>query len=124
MASEGPQVDRSPEFSVVGGLQTEGAWQVTSPLARLTLRQESLDIGASTRLLRFLVRRWTCLYSELAEVQPLVWKFGGGLRFKKRDSIEWIIFYTSRNAEVIRILEGHGVKVNPPTPRKFLFPGG
>ena len=117
---------QSPEFSVVGGFQTFGAWHVTPPLARLTLWETSIEIGPSHPLLRFLlVRRWSCLYSELTEVQPLVSKFGnGGIRFKKRDSVDWIIFYATNSAEIVRILSAHGLKVNPPAPRSFLFPGG
>jgi hypothetical protein len=111
--------------SVVGGLQVEGAWHVSAPLARITITESSVEIGASHKLLRPFVRRWSSPLDELSEVQPIGLSPGpiSGIRFKRRGSIDWIIFWTLRGDELADFLQSQGVSVNPPKKHKKLFPG-
>jgi hypothetical protein len=117
--------DQRPIFSITGGTQSEGAWHARGSLARLSLWEDSVEIGPSHPLLRFVVRTWISRYSELSEVQPInvVSASRQGIRFKKRDSIDWIIFGTSAITDITNVLRSKGVKVNAPIRKGFLTPG-
>lgn len=121
-------MDEVPELSVVGASQMELAWHASYGLVRLTLLSDSMRIGPSKPFLRFLgVRRWESPYSELTEVQPINAGRGlrTGIRFRRRGSVDWIIFYLRAPAlsEVLRILTSHGVHVSANEDKGFLLPG-
>ena len=75
---------------------------------------------------QLLVPVWEAGYAELEEVQPVgsVPGWSAGLRFRTRQTDEWVIFWTVDRDSIIAALRMHGLAVSPETERlQFFDPG-
>jgi hypothetical protein len=105
------------EYFFIGGYQMESAWLVPNPLAKLSLWSDSIEIGPSLVVFRFLMRRWKCPYSELVSAQPVNVKssFRSGVRLKSRGSEKWVVFFSTNYDIICSALSKHGVEIGPTT---------
>jgi hypothetical protein len=124
--------------SAVGSFRMEGGGGASVGLARITIDETSVRVGASHRLLRWFVTPWTCTLTELSDVQPIGRNASSvfyGIRFTRRSpaapeqgwhelSPDWITFRTTRRAELVDFLRLHGVHVQEPVEHQFLYRGG
>jgi hypothetical protein len=115
----------------VGGVRTPlwhvtllGGWNVTYPLANLSLFDDGLRISGNRRLLPFsiLVPKWEARYEELTEVAA-VGKIDGitsGVLFRTAEKGGWILFWTISRQSVLDALVSYGVTVVT-TPRRLNY---
>jgi hypothetical protein len=105
--------------SFIGGIRTQPrltpeGFNATVPLVRLSLFSNGLRVGPSTPLLSMSVPTWEARFDELDVIQAIgrVRGVTTGILFRKSQSHEWVIFWTSNREEVFTTLEQMNVTVS------------
>jgi hypothetical protein len=117
----------SPHASFVGGVRW-GSGNASIPLARLEVGDGDLRIS-----LRGILRKiptsgmfpFEANFEELEPAQAIGSSgFNNGIRFRRRNSVQWVIFWCRHRQQVLTSLEMSGMKViREPVRAKFWNPG-
>jgi hypothetical protein len=105
--------------SFIGGIRTQprltpAGFNATVPMVRLSLFSNGLRVGPSTPLLSLSVPTWEARFDELDVIQAVgrVQGLTTGVLFRKSQSHEWVIFWTTNREKVFTTLEQMGITVS------------
>jgi hypothetical protein len=115
--TEGLQGPRLTSF--VGGMRTQPRFRpeglnATVPLARLSIFSNGIRVGPSSSLLSMSVPTWEARFDELDVIQAIgrVQGLTTGILFRKSQSHEWVIFWSTNRDSAFAALENMGVAVS------------
>lgn len=101
-------------FSAIGGLRfplsSLGTFTATTPFARLSLHSTAVQIGPSTKVLRWLIPTWRVPYSQVDSVAAVRSAGTKGVRLIA-DGVP-LVFLTGSPAGVLDALQAAGVTVH------------
>jgi hypothetical protein len=115
--TDGLQGERLTSF--VGGMRMQPrvgptGFNATVPMVRLSLFANGVRVGPSSSLLSMSVPTWEARFDELDVIQAIGRLTGltTGIVFRKSQSHEWVIFWTTNRDQVFTTFEQMGLAVS------------